>query len=165
MRLLKFLNVAGPVLVAFTCFLSGNANAETTKQELVKCEVPGVDIDVATNLISLINRQKTSCSKQTKYLYINGKRITGITANEMANVVRMTVFACQDPYAKYPSLPVENQCVRELRKDINYFLSTTISGRVSSYPNPYGAAMRQSGIMGPYIDFELWANYALYRAR
>ncbi|EOL9120165.1 hypothetical protein ACM93F_001068 [Enterobacter ludwigii] len=165
MRFFKFLKVAGPVLVAFACFISNNSHAKTTKQELVKCEVPGVDIDVATNLISLINRQQTSCSKQTNYLYVNGKRITGITANEMANVVRMTVFACQDPYARYPSRPVENQCVRELRKDINYFLSTTKSGKVSSYPNPYGVAMRQSRIMGPYIDFELWANYSLYTAR
>ena len=52
MRFFKFLKVAGPVLVAFTCFITSNSYAQTTKQELVKCKVPGVDIDVATNLIS-----------------------------------------------------------------------------------------------------------------
>lgn len=165
MRFSKFLNVAGAALLVCTCFISVNSYAETTKQELVKCEVPGVDVEVATNLIGLINNQKTSCSKNANYLYINGKRITGITANEMANVVRMAVFACQDPFARYPSKPVENQCVRELRNNINYFLSTTKSGNVSSYPNPYAVAMRQSRIMGPYIDFDLWVNHALHVAK
>lgn len=136
--------------------------AENVAQVYTECRVPKVDVDVASSLINLVNAQKITCSNKTNYISINDKSVSGVTANEMANIIRMSVFACQNPSTSYRTQPVENQCVRKLRNDIRYFLSVSWHGRVTFYPNPYAVALRRSELMGPYIDFRLWAHSTTY---
>lgn len=150
-----------PLMVLITSAFS-SSHAAMSEQEFTRCEIPLVDIDVASRLISLFNSQKITCSNPKKFISVNGKAIAGVTNNEMASIIRMTVLSCQEMTTRYPSPPVENGCVHRLRKDINYFLATTRTSNVKVYPNPFAVALRHSRVMGPYIDFELWANRALY---
>ena len=125
------------------------------------CGIPLVDIDIANGIIKKINRQKIVC-KASGGFSVNGKSFAGLSRNGLSELIRDGVFSCQDytdgnVFAK----PERNDCVRKIESDVKYFLSMTKDGRVKTFPLPYDIAVSRTSTGGRFINFRVWADYAL----
>ncbi|QJU39666.1 hypothetical protein [Serratia marcescens] len=164
----KMLSICGLLLISQACISSSKySNADDIadkvfgKQNLVGCRLPAVDIDVANRIIDKFNDKKLSCENNGAFS-INGKKVSGVSINDMSGLVRESVFACQDyTVNSFPVKPQRNSCVRKIESDVDYFLLMTRDKRVKSFPWPYGFAVSRTSIGGQFINFKLWANRAL----
>ena len=170
MRTLTFktLSIFGLLLISQVCNSSSKySNADDIadkvfgKQNVVGCRLPSVDIDVANRIIDKFNNKKLSCEDNGAFS-INGRKVSGVSINDMSGLVRESVFACQDYAVKsFPVKPQRNSCVKKIESDVDYFLLIAKDKRVKSFPWPYGVAVSRTSIGGQFINFKLWANRAL----
>lgn len=164
----KMLSICSLLLISQVCISSSkHPNADDIadkvfgKQKLAGCRLPAVDIDVANHIIDKFNNKKLSCEGNGAFS-INGRKVNGVSVNDMSGLIRESVFSCQDYTAKsFPVKPQSNSCVKKIESDVDYFLLMARDKRVKSFPWPYSFAVSRTSIGGQFIDFKLWANRAL----